>query len=428
MITWPAFSVLKKPRDRVVAVKGSETLSSDLKQLVLQQGFSAVGIAPAVTPVGYHHLLEWLDRGYHADMQWMEQRKEAREHPRSMLPGTCSLIIAAMNYHEGTQPVAGPRVSRYAWGTSDYHTLLKTRLAPVAEALRQRLPSAKTRIVVDSAPLLERDFGRMAGLGWYGKNTMLINRRFGSWFFLGTILTDAQLHFDAPEEQQYCGTCTRCLDACPTQAFPEPGVLDAGRCISYLTIEQRRTAIPHELRSGIGEWIFGCDVCQDVCPWNRFAPTQAPEEFHPREALHPVDGRALLRMTAEEFSGLFSATPLARTGYAAMRRNVALALGNLRDVSAEPELLQALSDESAIVRSAAAWALCQLATAAGFVAVRQQLIREQDASVQGDMSVSLLAAGEMVPEYRSDVALAPPGVCDDGNCGAATSAAHVPDA
>jgi epoxyqueuosine reductase len=333
-----------------------------------------------------------------------------------------------MNYHEGTQPVAGPRVSRYAWGTSDYHTLLKTRLAPVAEALRQRLPSAKTRIVVDSAPLLERDFGRMAGLGWYGKNTMLINRRFGSWFFLGTILTDAQLHFDAPEEQQYCGTCTRCLDACPTQAFPEPGVLDAGRCISYLTIEQRRKAIPHELRSGIGEWIFGCDVCQDVCPWNRFAPSQAPEEFHPREALHPVDGRALLRMTAEEFSGLFSATPLARTGYAAMRRNVALALGNLRDVSAEPELLQALSDESAIVRSAAAWALCQLATAAGFVAVRQQLIREQDASVQGDMSVSLLAAGEMVPEYRSDVALAPPGVCDDGNCGAATSAAHVPDA
>ncbi|MEN9555772.1 MAG: Epoxyqueuosine reductase, partial [Planctomycetota bacterium] len=208
----------------------------------------------------------------------------------------------------------------------------------------------------------------------------------------------------------------------------EPGVLDAGRCISYLTIEQRRAAIPHELRTGIGEWIFGCDVCQDVCPWNRFAPNHAAEEFHPRSALHPVDGRALLRMTAEEFSELFRATPLARTGYAAVRRNVALALGNLRDVSAELELLQALGDESAIVRSAAAWALCQLATAAGFEAVRQQLIREQDASVRGDMSLSLLAAGEIVPECRSDVASTPSVACDDGNCGAATPAAHVPDA
>lgn len=427
MNIWLGFSVRKKPRDRVVTVKGSETLSIELKQLALQQGFSAVGIAPAVTPVGYHHLLEWLDRGYHADMQWMEQRREAREHPRSMLPGTCSLIVAAMNYHEGTEPAAGPRVSRYAWGTSDYHTLLKTRLTPVAEVLRQRLPSAKTRIVVDSAPLLERDFGRMAGLGWYGRNTMLINRRIGSWFFLGTILTDAQLHFDAPEEHQYCGTCTRCLDACPTQAFPEPGVLDAGRCISYLTIEQRRAAIPHELRSGIGEWIFGCDVCQDVCPWNRFAPTHAPEEFHPRSALHPVDGRALLRMTAEEFSGLFRATPQARTGYAAVRRNVALALGNLRDVSAEPELLQALSDEAAIVRSAAAWALCQLSTTAGLAAVQQQLIRDPDVSAQDDMRLSLLAAGACVPERPCDGASSPPVASDDGNRGAATSSAHVPD-
>jgi len=374
----------------VEAVNASSLFSEELKTLARAQGFSAVGIAPAVTPTGYHRLLEWLQAGYHAEMHWMEQRKEARRHPESMLPGTCSLLVVALNYHEGTSHGAGARVSRYAWGTGDYHEIVKTRLKPVGELIRRQFPAAKTRIVTDSAPLLERDFGRMAGIGWSGKNTMLISRSIGSWFFLGAVLTDAELHYDAAEDAEYCGSCTRCLDACPTQAFPEPGVLDAARCLSYLTIELRKQSIPRDLREGLGPWIFGCDVCQDVCPWNRFAPSATAAEFRPQPRLFSPDCRALLRMTAEEFVECFGKTPLSRPGYAAVRRNAAIVLGNLRDRESEPELVLALTDESALVRAAAAWALCQLGSPGGLDAVRFRMQNEADLATLHDMQESLL--------------------------------------
>jgi epoxyqueuosine reductase len=353
--------------------------------LALAEGFSAVGIAPAVTPTGYHRLLEWLHQGYHAEMHWMEQRKEARRHPESMLPGTCSLLVVALNYHEGTPHGDGARVSRYAWGTGDYHEIVKARLRPVAELIRRQIPAAKTRIVTDSAPLLERDFGRMAGIGWFGKNTMLISRSIGSWFFLGAVLTDAELHYDAAEDSEYCGSCTRCLEACPTQAFPEPGVLDAAKCISYLTIELRKQPIPRDLREGLGSWIFGCDICQDVCPWNRFAPSVTVPEFGPQRRLLSPDCMALLRMSADDFQLTFGETPLSRPGYAGIRRNAALVLGNLRDRESEPELVKALTDESALVRGAAAWALCQLATPTALDSVLCQMQIEADTATLEDM-------------------------------------------
>jgi epoxyqueuosine reductase len=211
--------------------------------------------------------------------------------------------------------------------------------------------------VVDTAPLLERDFARLAGLGWFGKNTMLINKRRGSWLFLGALLTDVALTADEPHRTDHCGTCTRCLDACPTDAFVEPHVLDSRRCISYLTIELRDRPIPEELRPSMGDWLFGCDVCQDVCPWNRKAPVSSEAAFEPRADLCPADCATLLKLTAGEFERQFGATPLARPGREGVLRNACIVLGNTGDQRDLPPLIAALTDISPLVRGAAAWAL-----------------------------------------------------------------------
>ncbi len=364
-------------------------LTQQLRSLAVDQGFAQVGIAPAVTQTGFHRLLEWLSHGHAADMQWMERRSEAYRHPDSMLPGTKSVIMLAMNYHDGTERPSGPKVARYAWGNADYHDVLKQRLAPLVSLIRQHSSEARCRVVVDTAPLLERDFGRLAGLGWFGKNTMLISRSIGSWFVLGALLTNLELDYDAPENSTFCGTCTRCLDACPTDAFPEPGVLDARRCISYLTIEQRTHAIPEVLRSAMGDWMFGCDVCQDVCPWNRFAPDATIDEFRALEQRVRVDGRALLRMSPEQFEAEFRNTPLSRPGRAGLLRNVAIVLGNLKDVSAEPDLTAALDDPEPLIRGAAAWALGQLGTATAFPALQKRMAVEQDPTVALELQAAM---------------------------------------
>jgi epoxyqueuosine reductase len=208
--------------------------------------------------------------------------------------------------------------------------------------------------------LLERDFGRLAGLGWFGKNTMLISRSIGSWFFLGAILTDIELTYDQPLEQTFCGSCTRCLDACPTKAFPEPGVLDARRCISYLTIEHRHAGIPEEFRSDLGPWLFGCDICQDVCPWNRFAPSDTLPEFQQKLNFSTSECRSLLRLTEKEFRDRFAGSPLLRSGRTGLLRNAAIVLANLRDFDSRPELEVLLQDGEEILRETAAWAIQQL--------------------------------------------------------------------
>jgi epoxyqueuosine reductase len=360
-------------------------LTERLKSCGYELGFAQVGVAPAVTPTGFHRLLQWIDKGQSADMQWIERRRDAYRHPDGVMPGTRSVIMAAMNYHDGRAPTSGARIARYAAGIEDYHDVLKSRLRQLAQLLRTEVPGARTRVVIDTAPLLERDFGRMSGIGWFGKNTMLISRSIGSWFFLGGLLTDVELDYDRPFEQDFCGTCTRCLEACPTDAFPEPGVLDARRCISYLTIEQRKEPIPAELRSGLRDWLFGCDICQEVCPWNRFAPTETLPEFQHHPSITVTDCRELLRLSEEQFQTRFGQTPLARPGRAGLLRNAAIVLGNLRQYEAETELIASLIDPHPLVRGAAAWALGRLATPASMVAVKSRLASESDPVVREEL-------------------------------------------
>lgn len=323
-------------------------------------GFDTLRIAPAVSPPGFHPLLDWIASGYHADMDWIPRRRDAYEHPDGVMPGTRSIIVVGLNYYNDCRPNPTFNISRYAWGSADYHDLLRKRLKQLARIIRDAAPHEHTRAVVDTAPLLERDFARLAGIGWFGKNTMLISREIGSWFFLGAVLTTAELVYDDPFEGEFCGSCTACLDACPTNAFPKPGVLDANRCISYLTIERRDKSIPEELREGMLDWIFGCDICQDVCPWNRFAPDSSEEQFRIRDVLQQMTLSDLLAIDEQQFVALFRGTPLERTGRAAIVRNAAIVAANRRDRTAIPILEKLRSNSITLISEAANWALGQL--------------------------------------------------------------------
>ena len=276
------------------------------------------------------------------------------------------------------------RVSRYAWSDADYHAVARERLALLANFLHAQSPGCHTRGVIDSAPMLERDFARAAGLGWFGKNTMLINKRQGSWIFLAGLLTDVELEPDAPHETSHCGTCTRCLDACPTDAFPQPYVLDSRKCIAYLTIELKGP-IPATLRSGMEDWLFGCDICQDVCPWNRKSPRKNDPAFRPRGDLNPADLIRVLALDDESFRQTFGDSALARPGRAGLLRNAAIVLGNQRDPAAVPALEQALSDADPVVRGAAAWALGQIGGAPTREALKSRLCVEDNATVRAEI-------------------------------------------
>ena len=342
----------------------ADDLTDVLKQEGLRLGFDLVGVAPAVSPEGFSQLRSWLERGLAGEMQYLPRRKEAYRHPDAVLSGVRSIIMVALNYRTVEPPgEVAPgqgRVSRYAWSDCDYHDVLRSKLKHLAAFLHQRSPDSRTRVAVDTAPLLERDFARLAGLGWFGKNTMLINKRKGSWLFLGGLLTDLELRPDEPHETTHCGTCTRCLEACPTDAFPEPYVLDATRCISYLTIELRDRPVPEAHRPGMGDWLFGCDICQDVCPWNRKAPQSTAAEFHPSRELAPADCVSLLSLSQEEFASRFGQTPLSRPGREGILRNACIVLGNTGDQTAVTALEAALDDESPLVREAASWAIERL--------------------------------------------------------------------
>jgi epoxyqueuosine reductase len=368
-------------------------LSAAVREEAVRLGFDLVGIAPAVSPKTFPHLEKWLNQGYAGEMEYLAGRRDAYEHPGSVLRGVQSVVVAAMNYRtrepQQTIDCGEARVSRYAWGPTDYHRVVRERLRQLGDYLHKRVPGCRTRAVVDTAPLLERDFARLAGLGWFGKNTMLINKRVGSWLFLGALLTDVALAADARHGTDHCGTCTRCLDACPTDAFTEPYVLDARRCISYLTIELRDRPIPVELRDGVGDWLFGCDVCQDVCPWNRKAPASSEAAFEPRADLSPVDCAAVLKMTAAEFEEQFGETPLARPGRAGVLRNACIVLGNSGDQGALPPLMSALRDEEPLVRGAAAWALGRIGGQDARVALESHAAVEDNPEVAQEIRNAL---------------------------------------
>jgi epoxyqueuosine reductase len=368
-----------------------DALANDLKKRACELGFTLTGVAPAVAPPGAARLDEWLARGYAGDMHYLADRRDAYADPARVLEGVRSVLILALPYRtaepEPIEPGQG-KVARYAWGSVDYHEVIRDRLHDLADYLRELVPAAKTRGVVDTAPLLEREFAQLAGLGWIGKNTLLLNRNAGSYFFLAALLTDVELPIDAPHVADHCGTCTACLTACPTQAFPQPYVLDASRCISYLTIEHRGEISP-DLRRGLGDWLFGCDVCQDVCPWNYHASRQseasrvvpdpdnveasgsgttrlatenelASRVFAPLRDSNPLDLIPLFDLTEADFRARFRHTPLWRPHRRGLLRNAAIVLGNQRAVASLPALHRGLADDEPLVREACAWAIAQM--------------------------------------------------------------------
>ncbi len=368
-------------------------LTAALKDEARRLGFSLSGVCAAVTPAGIDRFAEWLAAGYAGTMHYLPNRAEAYSHPRHVLDGVRSLLVLAFPYRtrEPAPPQPGHgRVARYAWG-DDYHDLIRERLRRLELFLLARAPTASARTVVDTAPLLEREFAQLAGLGWIGKNTLLLNKPSGSWFFLAALLTDLELPPDDARESDHCGTCTACLDACPTEAFVQPYVLDARKCISYLTIE-RRESIPPELRAGMQDWVFGCDVCQDVCPWNHKPVTTDEPSLEPRDGATTLDLIALFDLDDASFKARFRRTPLWRPKRRGILRNAAIVLGNQRATEAIPALIRGLSDNEPLVRGACAWALGQFASDATRAAIEHRLPREDDPEVLTEIAAALHSA------------------------------------
>ncbi len=383
------------------------TLTTRLKAEARRLGFDLVGACPAVTPAGVHQLYQWLEAGYAGEMHYIANRAEAYRHPAHVLPEARSLLVVGAAYRtlEPVEPRPGQgRVSRYAWG-DDYHDILRDKLHALCDFLRAEVPGASARGVVDTAPLLEREFAQLAGLGWVGKNTLILNKRLGSWLFLAAVLTDQPLEYDSPHEASHCGTCTACLDACPTDAFVAPYVLDSRRCISYLTIELR-DQVPRDLRPGLGNWIFGCDVCQDVCPWNRKAPRQETAAFMPGEGMNPIDLVGLFSLDDETFRARFRHTPLWRPRRRGILRNAALVLGNTRPPGGIAALALGLRDDEPLVRGAAAWALGQYATEPARRLLRNRLDCEDNAQVREELEAALFLPGPGRHDNRDDEAAA----------------------
>jgi epoxyqueuosine reductase len=365
------------------------SLKDHLKNHALSLGFDRVGIAAAVPPPGYARFVDWLAAGYAGEMRYLDRQRVARGDPRQVFSEVRSIVMVAMNHRQppATAGAVEGRIAAYAVG-ADYHEVLWTRLEKLLDWLQRQVPECHGRAIVDTAPLLERDFGQQAGLGWFGKNTMLINKQLGSFFFLGALLVSLDLAPDVPHATSHCGTCTACLEACPTQAFTAPGLLDARRCISYLTIELKGP-VPEDLRPGLGNWIFGCDVCQDVCPWNRKAPLAAEPAFQARDGGSVVQLSELLALTPDEFRRRFRHTALWRTKRRGLLRNAALALGNSGQLDALPALAQALRDAEPLVRGAAAWAMGRLGFPAGIVELERALNGEVDPVVAGEIAAAL---------------------------------------
>jgi epoxyqueuosine reductase len=364
-------------------------LTTELKTEARRLGFSLAGVCPAVSPTGIGRFEQWLAAGYAGEMRYLPNRAEAYTHPRHVLDGVRSVVMLAFDYRtaepQASQPGQG-RVSRYAWG-SDYHDLIRARLRSLCDFLRSESPECTVRAVVDTAPLLERDFAQLAGLGWIGKNTLLLNKQRGSWFFLAALLTDLELEYDQPHTADHCGTCRACLDACPTGAFVDAYVLDARKCISYLTIESRGP-IPPELRAGVGDWLFGCDVCQEVCPWNERAPVTDEPSLAPPDGRMTCDLIALFELDDAAFRARFRHTPLWRPKRRGLLRNAAIVLGNQRPAAGADALIHGLHDTDPLVRGACAWALgCY-----GHEQARRSLVERLSLETDGDVRHEIEAA------------------------------------
>jgi epoxyqueuosine reductase len=382
-------------------------LTERLRERTGELGFDLLGLAPAAPPTHGAAFTAWLAQGYHGQMKYMARQASQRLDPQAVLPGAKAIIAVAASYYTGdwldgggSDPSRG-RIARYAWG-QDYHQMLQPRLEALLAFLQAEAGlQVCGRAFVGDGPVLERDAAARAGLGFIGKNACLINPRLGSWLSLGVLLVDIDVcatHFGSASHisphinhisQPNCGSCTHCLEACPTAAFPQPYVLDARRCISYLTIELRGS-IPRELRPLLGNRLFGCDVCQEVCPWNsRLTRPTAGPAFQPRPAQIAPSLLSLLNLDEAAFQARFAGTSILRTKRRGLLRNVAVALGNSGDPAAVPALIQALADPEPLVREHVAWALGQLNMPAAREALAVALAKEPEPQVVEEIQAAL---------------------------------------
>ncbi|HTN70337.1 MAG TPA: tRNA epoxyqueuosine(34) reductase QueG [Methylomirabilota bacterium] len=375
-----------------MTAKARQRLSLRIKEEAQLLGFELVGISPVKLPPHEASFAEWLRKELHGELGYMKRTEEFRRDPRKLIPWAFSVVSVGMNYYTALpRPVVmdEPKgwISRYAWG-DDYHELMKRKLESLLATIQTLHASPlEGRAFVDSGPILERDFAGAAGMGWIGKNTHLISPKKGSWFFLGELFLSIPLAYDHPIRDR-CGKCELCLKACPTGAFAGPYVLDARRCISYLTIEIKGS-IPRHLRPLVGNHIFGCDICQEVCPYNSKAQATAESGYAPRAGLHVPDLIPLLALSQKEFRERFRGSPILRAKRRGFLRNVAVALGNLRMAEAVPALIRALDDEEPLVRGHVAWALGRIGSVPALEALRRRLSAEADDEVRSEIEAAL---------------------------------------
>ena len=366
-----------------------------IRDKALALGFDAVGFAPAaLDETARANLAAYIAQGYHGDMGWLAARAEQRSAPTALWPEARSVVALAVNYGPETDPMAtlddreGATISVYA-RNRDYHDLIKKRLKALGRWMAERL-DCQVKVFVDTAPVMEKPLAERAGIGWQGKHTNLVSRGHGSWLFLGEVYTDLELAPDGPESD-HCGACRRCLDACPTGAFPAPYRLDARRCISYLTIEHKGH-IPREFRAAMGNRIYGCDDCLAVCPWNKFATPTAEPALRARADLTAPRLAALAALDDAAFRRRFSGSPIKRTGRDRFLRNVLIAIGNAGEPALIPVVRQRLSDGSALVRAMAVWALGRLSEPQAFAADRaRHLPNETDPAVAAEWQAAATA-------------------------------------
>ena len=366
----------------------AESLKSQLNDQARDAGFDVVRITkPDTVAAAAEAFDDFLDRGWHGTMDWLAANAARRRDPRALWPDVKSVVMLGMNYGPESDPLKAltrrdrGHISVYAQG-ADYHDVIKKKLKRVAGWLH-REAGAEVKVFVDTAPVMEKPLAAAAGLGWQGKHTNLVSRDLGSWLFLGSIFTAAELEPDAPIDS-HCGRCRKCLDICPTNAFPAPYRLDARRCISYLTIEHKGH-IDREFRAAMGNRIYGCDDCLAVCPWNKFAKAASEARFAPRSGRDRLTLAELLRLDDAAFRALFTGSPVKRTGRDRFMRNVLIASGNSGDASLLPAVEALLDDKSAIVRAMAVWAISRLADETHFRRIRgRHLPREFDPVVRSE--------------------------------------------
>jgi epoxyqueuosine reductase len=381
-----------------VIAQNQKSLSLRIKAEAQRLGFELVGVSPVKVPPHEQSFADWLRQGLSGEMAYMQRTEELRRDPQRLVPWAVSIISVGMNYHTPfprRAPAPEPKgwISRYAWG-EDYHQIMHHRLESLLGTIRGMCAGAvEGKAFVDSGPVLEREFAGIAGIGWIGKNTHLISPQKGSWFFLGELFLSLPLAYDQPIRNR-CGKCDLCLKACPTGAFVGPYVLDARRCISYLTIELKGF-IPRHLRPLLGNHIFGCDICQEICPYNTKARPTAEPAYAPRAGLYAPDLIPFLALDEAEFRRRFRGSPILRAKRKGFLRNVAVALGNSKSRQAVPALIRALDDDEALVRGHVAWALGQIGANEGIQALQNRLRLEPDATVRIEIEDAIAQAAQL---------------------------------